>query len=68
MHTSDIHANAILEIFSIAVSDLVLLGMSEDEAVNGLLGQASVRVDKPAMDLANELHKLYHKDFSRPKI
>jgi len=45
MHTSDIHANAILEIFSIAVSDLVLIGMSEDEAINGLLGQASVRVD-----------------------
>tara|TARA_A100001011_G_scaffold249783_2_gene258103 strand:- start:1391 stop:1591 length:201 start_codon:yes stop_codon:yes gene_type:complete len=65
MHTSDIHANAILEIFSIAVSDLVLIGMSEDEAINGLLGQASVRVDKPAMDLANELHLLYHKSFSK---
>ena len=39
--------------------------MSEDEAINGLLGQASVRVDKPAMDLANELHLLYHKNFSK---
>ena len=39
--------------------------MSENEAINGLLGQASVRVDKPAMDLANELHTLYHKDFSK---
>ena len=65
MHTSDIHANAILEIFSIAVSDLVLIGMSEDEAINGLLGQASVRVDKPSMDLANKLHFLYHKNFSK---
>ena len=65
MHTSDIHANAILEIFSIAVSDLVLIGMSEDEAINGLLGQASVRVDKPAMDLANKLNLLYHKNFSK---
>ena len=43
------------------------LGLSEDDAISGLLGQASVRVDKPAMSLAIELHRLYHKDFSIAK-
>ena len=67
MNISDNHAQAILDIFAVAVSDLVALGLSEDDAISGLLGQASVRVDKPAMSLAIELHRLYHKDFSIAK-
>ena len=67
MNISDNHAQAILDIFAIAVSDLVALGLSEDDAISGLLGQASVRVDQPAMNLAIELHRLYHKDFSTAK-
>ena len=59
---------AILDVFSIAISDLVSMGLTEQEAISGLLGQASVRVDHPAMELALELHRLYHKDFSKAKI
>ena len=44
------------------------MGLTEQEAISGLLGQASVRVDHPAMELALELHRLYHKDFSKAKI
>ena len=62
------HAQAILDVFSIAISDLVSMGLTEQEAISGLLGQASVRVDHPAMELALELHRLYHKDFSKAKI
>ena len=67
MNILDNHAQAILDIFAIAVSDLVALGLSEDEAISGLFGQASVRVDQPAMNLAIELHRLYHKDLSTAK-
>ena len=68
MYSSPNHAQAILDVFSIAISDLVSMGLTEQEAISGILGQASVRVDYPAMELALELHRLYHKDFSNAKI
>ncbi len=71
MYSSPNHAQAILDVldvFSIAISDLVSMGLTEQEAISGILGQASVRVDHPAMELALELHRLYHKDFSKAKI
>ena len=68
MYSSPNHAQAILDVFSIAISDLVSMGLTEQEAISGILGQASVRVDHPAMKLALELHRLYHKDFSKAKI
>ena len=68
MHLSQNHAQAILDVFAVAISDLVSMGMTEQDAISGLLGQASVRVDHPAMELALELHRLYHKDFSTAKI
>ena len=36
MNISDNHAQAILDIFAVAVSDLVALGLSEDDAISGL--------------------------------
>ena len=48
MYSSPNHAQAILDVFSIAISDLVSMGLTEQEAISGLLGQASVRVDHPA--------------------
>ena len=68
MYSSPNHAQAILDVFSIAISDLVSMGLTEQEAISGILGQASVRVDHPAMELALELHRLYDKDFSKAKI
>ena len=67
MHLSQNHAQAILDVFAVAISDLVSMGMTEQDAISGLLGQASVRADHPAMELALELHRLYHKDFSSAK-
>ena len=68
MHLSQNHAQAILDVFAIAISDLVSMGLTEHDAISGLLGQASVRADHPTMELALELHRLYHKDFSKAKI
>ena len=68
MHLSQNHAQAILDVFAIAISDLVSMGITEQDAISGLLGQASVRADHPTMELALELHRLYHKDFSKAKI
>ena len=68
MHLSQNHAQAILDVFAIAISDLVSMGLTEQDAISGLLGQASVRADHPTMELAVELHRLYHKDFSKAKI
>ena len=68
MHLSLNHAQAILDVFAIAISDLVSMGLTEQDAISGLLGQASVRADHPTMELALELHRLYHKDFSKAKI
>ena len=68
MHLSQNHAQAILDVFAIAISDLVSMGLTEQDAISGLLGQASVRADHPTMELALELHRLYHKDFSKAKI
>ena len=68
MHLSQNHAQAILDVFAIAISDLVSMGLTEQDAISGLLGQASVRADHPTMQLALDLHRLYHKDFSKAKI
>jgi len=68
MYSSPNHAQAILDVFSIAISDLVSMGLTEQEAISGLLGQASVIFDFSSMELALELHRLYHKDFSKAKI
>ncbi len=39
MYSSPNHAHAILDVFSIAISDLVSMGLTEQEAISGLLGQ-----------------------------
>ena len=68
MHLSQNHAQAILDVFAIAISDLVSMGLTEQDAISGLLGQASVRADHPTMQLALELHRLYIKIFQKLKF
>ncbi len=53
----------IVEVFALAVSDLMALGLSKEQAVLGLLSQAAVQADPTAMMHAAALHDKYHKDF-----
>ena len=53
----------IVEVFAVAVSDLMALGLSKEQAVLGLLSQAAVQANPTAMMHAAALHDKYHKDF-----
>ena len=53
----------IVEVFAVAVSDLMSLGFSKEQAVLGLLSQAAVQANSEAMIHATVLHDKYHKDF-----
>ena len=55
-------SDLIVEVFAVAVSDLVALGLSE-EAVLGLLSQAAVQANPGAMVHAAVLHQKFHSDF-----
>ncbi len=53
----------VVEVFAVAVSDLMALGLSKEQAVLGLLSQAAVQANSAAMIHAAALHDKYHKDF-----
>ena len=57
------HSALIVEVFAVAVSDLVALGLSREEAVLGLLSQAAVQANPGAMVHAAVLHQKFHSDF-----
>ena len=63
MQTNQNPSELIVEVFSVAVSDLVALGLSKEQAVLGLLSQAAVQANSAAMMHAAALHDKYHKDF-----
>ena len=56
-------SDLIVEVFAVAVSDLVALGLSREEAVLGLLSQAAVQANPGAMVHAAGLHQKFHSDF-----
>jgi len=56
-------SNLIVEVFAVAVSELVTLGLSREEAVLGLLSQAAVQANPGAMVHAAVLHQKFHSDF-----
>ena len=56
-------SNLIVEGFAVAVSELVALGLSREEAVLGLLSQAAVQANPGAMVHAAVLHQKFHSDF-----
>ena len=56
-------SDLIVEVFAVAVSELVALGLSREEAVLGLLSQAAVQVNPGAMVHAAVLHQKFHSDF-----
>ena len=63
MQKSQTQSELIVEVFAMAVSDLIALGLSKEQAVLGLLSQAAVQANPTAMMHAAALHDKYHRDF-----
>tara|TARA_B100000214_G_C23383666_1_gene363890 strand:+ start:70 stop:270 length:201 start_codon:yes stop_codon:yes gene_type:complete len=63
MQKSQTQSELIVEVFAVAVSELIALGLSKEQAVLGLLSQAAVQANPTAMMHAAALHDKYHKDF-----
>ncbi len=63
MQNSQTQSELIVEVFAVAVSELMALGLSKEQAVLGLLSQAAVQANPTAMMHAAALHDKYHKDF-----
>ena len=63
MQNSQTQSELIVEVFAVAVSELIALGLSKEQAVLGLLSQAAVQANPTAMMHAAALHDKYHKDF-----
>ncbi len=50
----------IVEVLRTAISSMMKLGLSHEEALNGILSQVAVQVDKESMEYALELNKQLH--------
>jgi hypothetical protein len=57
---SEFQAEVIVEIVNTALRSMQKLGLSYEDALNGILGQVAVQVDSKAMAHANELNKQLH--------
>lgn len=58
-------SDLIVEVFAVAVSELVVLGLTREEAVLGLLSQAAVQANPGAMVHAAVLHQKFHTEFEK---
>jgi len=61
-------SDLIVEVFAVAVSELVVLGLTREEAVLGLLSQAAVQANPGAMVHAAVLHQKFHTEFEKGEI
>ena len=59
MLDTESQSKIIVEVFAAAMSAMKKLGLSEEEALNGMLSQISVQVDVSALHHAVELNKKY---------
>jgi hypothetical protein len=57
---SGFHAEVIVEIVNTAISSMEKLGLSYDDALNGILSQVAVQVDPTAMEHAVKLNAQLH--------
>tara|TARA_B100001057_G_scaffold500098_1_gene613477 strand:- start:2495 stop:2695 length:201 start_codon:yes stop_codon:yes gene_type:complete len=64
MEQNQTPSELIVEVFAVAVSDLMSLGFSKEQAVLGLLSQAAVQANSEAMIHATALHDKFHKEFA----
>ena len=60
MLDTESQSKIIVEVFSAAMDAMKKLGLSDEEALNGILSQISVQVDLAALEHAIELNKKYH--------
>tara|TARA_B100000700_G_C14478055_1_gene593762 strand:+ start:127 stop:357 length:231 start_codon:yes stop_codon:yes gene_type:complete len=54
------HAEVIVEIIDTAIDSMQKLGLSYDDALNGILSQVAVQVEPKAMEHAVKLNKQLH--------
>jgi high-affinity Fe2+/Pb2+ permease len=57
---TEFHAEVIVEIVNTAINAMEKLGLSQEEALNGILSQVAVQVDAKAMAHANQLNQQLH--------
>lgn len=57
---SEFQAEVIVEIVNTALRSMQKLGLSYDDALNGILSQVAVQVDAKAMAHASQLNKQLH--------
>jgi hypothetical protein len=57
---SEFQAEVIVEIVNTALRSMQKLGLSYDDALNGILSQVAVQVDAKAMAHANQLNEQLH--------
>ena len=57
---SEFHAEVIVEIVNTALSSMQKLGLSYEDALNGILSQVAVQVDAKAMAHASKLNAQLH--------
>ncbi len=58
--TNDFQAEVIVEIVNTALRSMQKLGLSYDDALNGILSQVAVQVDSKAMAHASQLNAQLH--------
>ena len=61
-------AEVIVDIINSAISSMQKLGLSQEDALNGILSQVAVRVDTEAMDHAVKLNKQLHQIYKSLKV
>ena len=57
---SEFQAEVIVEIVNTALRSMQQLGLSYDDALNGILSQVAVQVDSKAMEHASKLNSQLH--------
>ena len=60
MLDTESQSKIVVEVFSAAMDAMTKLGLSDEQALNGILSQISVQVDLSALEHAIELNKKYH--------
>ena len=61
-------AEVIVDIINSAISSMQKLGLSQEDALNGILSQVAVRVDPQAMKHAVKLNKQLHQIYKSLKV
>ena len=64
----EFHAEVIVEIVNTALSSMQKLGLSYEDALNGILSQVAVQVDADAMAHASKLNAQLHEIYKSLEV